>query len=937
MKSPRLTLTLAASLAASLAQASIAPYAADANTLHLYHFNEAAGGSVTVNSGSVAGNAYTVNCAVASVTPGTVTTMLGASGPSGFGNAINVASVGTSGNLVGFDANGSGAYQGDVNATTPSADRINLSALGMTGTAPFTVEALINLNSSTGNRHILSTDWSGATTGTRGFQFRVTTGGTTGQRLEFNMIHVTGGQRFAEIPVSGTHAYALNQWFHVAITFDGTNTQFYWTKVDPTITTANALGTPTALGATTGTIQGPLVVGNEGRAASNAETFTGLIDEVRISNIARTASQFVFGPNLAPTVFWNVDGNGDWDSPASNWTTSTVPNLSQAIANFGGVGGVATYSVSPTITLTGARTVGTLVFDEALAHSFTLTGAGSLTLSNGAGAAAINDNNGSHAINVPVSLPAQGAAVTVTGAADTLTLGSSVSGSGVLSKGGAGKLLLKGSSAPASYAVSAGTLEVGTGGSLGSGAVSLTGGTLSFTNAGIISPANTISGTSGVVAQNGSGILTLGSNVNFGGTVGLAVNSGTVDLNGTGVSLASLSGANVGASLSDGSGGAGTTTVTVGGTATTDVYASIDNGIDKTLALVKNSSSYLKLRASSTYSGGTTFNQGFFDLYANNALGFGPVAMTAGAGLFTRIALADGVTLSNPVTMDVANPNGGNNGSIMTIGTATATVSGAVTINNYPLAGGHFDGSDTAAGSLILAGPITSSVANGVILRSGFFTLSGGGSYPRLDVRADTSKLGASNGIATNAVVDLAGNGAATLDLNGFNQILAGLTFGTTATTAATTNAATVTNSSGTASTLTLTPAAPVLFGGSITGNLGLNVTASTVTLTKTGANALNGLFTHTGATTVNAGSLILAAGITLPSTGSFTLQNGGTLDATASGLTLGGAQSLQGTGNVIVPTLLVNGTEAPGGSGAAGRHNLTGGRNLGSTSVTNF
>ena len=101
----------------------IGPYTPDANTLHLYHFDEAAGGTSIANSGSLGGNAYSVNEATASATPPAVTTVLGAAGFSGFGNAVSFP---TAGYLLGFDANASGAYQGDVNSTTLSADRINM-------------------------------------------------------------------------------------------------------------------------------------------------------------------------------------------------------------------------------------------------------------------------------------------------------------------------------------------------------------------------------------------------------------------------------------------------------------------------------------------------------------------------------------------------------------------------------------------------------------------------------------------------------------------------------------------------------------------------------------------------------------------------------------------------------------------------------------------
>src|SRR5689334_7032120 len=93
----------------------VGPYTPDANTLHLYHFDEAAGGTVVANAGSLGGNAYSVNEATASATPPTVTTVLGATAFAGFGNAVAFP---TAGYLLGFDANASGAYQGDVSSSS---------------------------------------------------------------------------------------------------------------------------------------------------------------------------------------------------------------------------------------------------------------------------------------------------------------------------------------------------------------------------------------------------------------------------------------------------------------------------------------------------------------------------------------------------------------------------------------------------------------------------------------------------------------------------------------------------------------------------------------------------------------------------------------------------------------------------------------------------
>ena len=65
-------------------------------------------------------------------------------------------------------------------------------------------------------------------------------------------------------------------------------------------------------------------------------------------------------------------------------------------------------------------------------------------------------------------------------------------------------------------------------------------------------------------------------------------------------------------------------------------------------------------------------------------------------------------------------------------------------------------------------------------VRAGNVRLSGGGSYFRIEERSGLLQVGANNGIATNAYVDIGTNvgnpqGFSVLDLNGFNQQLAGI------------------------------------------------------------------------------------------------------------------------------------------------------------------
>ena len=285
------------------------PYAADAATVHLFHLDESAGASVSANSGGTTSVLLAFNGSAVPATATTAqpanTTILGAASYSGFGNSADLSSAALG---LGLDANGSGGFQPGTN-TCP--DAVTHSTLADPD-GSFTIEALVSLPAITGTpREIVATDSS--MTG-RGFQFRI---GNTGL-LEFNFISGSGALASVTIPTSGEHGFMAGEWFHVALAFDGiTGTStFYWTRVALAPEEANVIGT-SSLESTVGTVTGPLVIGNEGRAAS-AESLLGLIDEVRISKAARGAGDFIFH-----------DDDSDDDGLADPWELLHFDNLEQ--------------------------------------------------------------------------------------------------------------------------------------------------------------------------------------------------------------------------------------------------------------------------------------------------------------------------------------------------------------------------------------------------------------------------------------------------------------------------------------------------------------------------------------------------------------------------------------------------------------------------------
>jgi hypothetical protein len=264
MRNTTLTLALAATivtLTGAAEAAVVGPYVGpDSGTLHLWQFDEvdntssttaATVGGVALNKGSGA--------------------TLGSTSFSGFGNA--------------------GDTSDNAQSEFLSSNTFNVSTITGTGGA-FTFEAMINVSSITsGLQQIFSME---ANSNPRPFQFRINSSGT----LEFINIGGGGGNISAAIPTSGDEAFVANEWFHVAVAYNGSegdanNTSLYWTRVDDSRTQASLLATGTMTADLAGSAR--YGVGNDGRTVGATDkNIEGLIDEVRISGVARGANEFIF-------------------------------------------------------------------------------------------------------------------------------------------------------------------------------------------------------------------------------------------------------------------------------------------------------------------------------------------------------------------------------------------------------------------------------------------------------------------------------------------------------------------------------------------------------------------------------------------------------------------------------------------------------------------
>lgn len=272
------------------------PYSPDAATVFLLHLDEDGTGGIAANAVS-GGASFIATANPSAATPRNPTPgILGAVGASGVGFTYGrCANLSTANNLGLFiDANANGVADLDVSGSAPGGDAIS----GSTFTGPsgeFTLETLINLPSLTaGNREIISLD-SSAGASDRPFQFRVSATGS----IEFNNIAVSGANPKTPIPTTGPEAFVPDQWFHVALTYDGMGTiTFYWTRLDNARTGATVLAVHTVnpLDISDNAV---LTVGNENRNTSG-EGLMGSIDEVRISNSARSATDMVFNTEAPP-------------------------------------------------------------------------------------------------------------------------------------------------------------------------------------------------------------------------------------------------------------------------------------------------------------------------------------------------------------------------------------------------------------------------------------------------------------------------------------------------------------------------------------------------------------------------------------------------------------------------------------------------------------
>lgn len=356
------------------------PYTVDDATLHLFHFDEPNPQDFPATLQSLAFDAVSADpLNLPSLANGA--TFANPSFP-GFGTALSTVDSGVYGTPASTDA-----YLAPKPLANDATDNVVLTYAGDDGA--FTFEAIIRLDveltqtlldSARDARplHIISGEQDGPGGGVRAWQFRIdpigfnpNADGVTSALEEpaIEFINVNNGvapvqNRIFLLPTSGPNAVAEGEWFHIAAAYTGEegvedNLSLYWTRIEATRTQADLLGTRTLETdlplADTGI---DLSIGNIGRGTPNSN-FLGLIDEVRISSVARGPRDFIFSASsgvVAPVI------TGFTADPARNQATVTWTSLPQQ-----------TYRVQRSTDLVGWTTIATNLPGQATSTSYTDT------------------------------------------------------------------------------------------------------------------------------------------------------------------------------------------------------------------------------------------------------------------------------------------------------------------------------------------------------------------------------------------------------------------------------------------------------------------------------------------------------------------------------------------------------------------------------------
>jgi autotransporter-associated beta strand protein/T5SS/PEP-CTERM-associated repeat protein len=291
-----------------------------------------------------------------------------------------------------------------------------------------------------------------------------------------------------------------------------------------------------------------------------------------------------------------------------------------------------------------------------------------------------------------------------------------------------------------------------------SGVISGTG-TLTKKGAGTLTLSGNNSYTGGTTISGG--IIALG-NANALGVAGsVTMTSGTLDLNGQSVTLGAISGSSGGTITTGAAGSVTLASMTV----TNSTYAGAIVDGAGTIALMKQATGTLTLTGSNSYSGGTTISDGVLALESASALGTSGTISFGGGTLqysvsnttdyssrFSTAANQAYEIDTNGQNVTLASPLASSGGTLTKLGSGTLTLTG----NNT-----YTGGTNLFAGVLAVSGK--SALGTGPLSLNGgaLIAAAGGGSF--------------ANAVLLNANTTISGSDALTIGgdvtLNGFNTV----------------------------------------------------------------------------------------------------------------------------------------------------------------------
>lgn len=553
----------------------------------------------------------------------------------------------------------------------------------------------------------------------------------------------------------------------------------------------------------------------------------GAVTLVGNRTITASASTLTIGGVIGGAHSLGKAGNGTLTLTNDNTYTGGT-SISAGTLNINHAGAIGTGTLTVTGGTLNNTSGGALTLDNAITIAGTLTFAGSNPLEFATGAVTLTGNR------------------TVSTTAGLLTIGGQIGGAYTLTKAGNGTLILSAANVHGGTTLTAGKLDVNHPAALGSGTLTLSGGTIDNTSGGPIALAH-----DNPQVWSGSFTIANADLIDFG--------SGNITLSGN-----------------------RTVTVTAG-------LFGVGGTIGGTGSLTKAGTGTMTLRAANTYSGGTTLSAGTLRLADASAAGTGTLTLTAGTlandsgapmTIDNALALAGNVTLAVDDDLTVA-------GNVTLTGNRALTVSGGTLALEGNIAGA-FSLTKAGAGTLALAG--ANAYSGGTIVSAGRLAINSSNAIGTGTLTLNGGSIDNTSGGTVTLATNNAMSWAANVSFVGTDDLIFGTgTITLTASRTVTTAAGTLSLGGAIVGAYSLTKAGPgtLVMRGASTFSAGMTVSNGTVQANNTGGSG-----TGTGAVTVANGATLAGTG---RASGAVTIQAGGTLAPGA------GGTAIFSTGNLIL------------------------------------